>query len=529
MTRKKQNNSLLTMKSSYIGRDIIIAHVIRFAVPSSIHIRFMHWVMDGIIMPMIRPVRFLQILPCVSLVMLTACAGFQTYEPAPVDVEQTFMAIQAHHLDDPELADYFQDAGYVYETWPLSDWDLTALTLAALYFNPELKIARVEWARNEAAETTAAQQPNPMLNLPLEWHSDTSEDKSPWTLGLILDLVFERHAKRQARIDQAAMLSMGARIETEHTAWRIRNAVMSALLNYHSARELYDQLDMRLDTAVEILRVIEQRERAGEIGSFELAAARLDLQRNRLAVIEQARLKEAALIELAAALSVTPDTLRDVELVVPDFSDLPAEGDLPSVEVRGLALLQRYDIRKALADYSVAEAGLRLEIEKQYPDINLSPGFIFDQHDKIWTMGAAWLLPLFHRNEGEIAEALAARELQRQELSGLQARIMQDVYKARNEYLGLHESYSEAVDLRHAAGEYSRKVNAQYDAGYADRLQQLRASLELNETGRMVLELRGAMLRAFAVLEDSMQFSVLWPVMLPEPEPLVHMTAESER
>ena len=77
------------------------------------------------------------------------------------------------------------------------------------------------------------------------------------------------------------------------------------------------------------------------------------------------------------------------------------------------ALLNRLDIREALARYQAAEARLRLEVARQYPDITLSPGFLWDQGDLVWSVGAAILAPLFDINQGPIGEAEAARVLER--------------------------------------------------------------------------------------------------------------------
>lgn len=49
--------------------------------------------------------------------------------------------------------------------------------------------------------------------------------------------------------------------------------------------------------------------------------------------------------------------------------------------------------------YVQAESELRLDIEKQYPDLVLSPGFLFDQSDYIWPLAALWVLPLFKNTE----------------------------------------------------------------------------------------------------------------------------------
>ncbi|MDZ7736406.1 MAG: hypothetical protein U5P41_10110, partial [Gammaproteobacteria bacterium] len=108
-----------------------------------------------------------------ATLLLSACAAQQSYQPAPLDTERVFDSYTGRNLDAPELHDFLQAHGYITDGWPMEVWDVDALTLAALYFSPDLKIAVAEWRQQRAGEITAAQRINPMFNLPLEWHTDT--------------------------------------------------------------------------------------------------------------------------------------------------------------------------------------------------------------------------------------------------------------------------------------------------------------------------------------------------------------------
>jgi outer membrane protein TolC len=62
----------------------------------------------------------------------------------------------------------------------------------------------------------------------------------------------------------------------------------------------------------------------------------------------------------------------------------------------------------ALAQYAVAEADLRVEITKQYPDLELAPGYSWDQGciagSRRWHSNL-----LLNKNKGPIGEAIARR------------------------------------------------------------------------------------------------------------------------
>ncbi len=74
-----------------------------------------------------------------------------------------------------------------------------------------------------------------------------------------------------------------------------------------------------------------------------------------------------------------------------------------------LALSTRPEIARALAEYAGAEANLKLQVARQFPDLDLGPGFIWDQGVHRWTLALAVPGLLGFRNRGPIAEATASR------------------------------------------------------------------------------------------------------------------------
>jgi hypothetical protein len=68
--------------------------------------------------------------------LLSGCA-FQKYRPAPLSPRQTAAALQSRTLTAPGLREFMQEtAGKGATAWPIEQWDLADLTLAAFYYNP---------------------------------------------------------------------------------------------------------------------------------------------------------------------------------------------------------------------------------------------------------------------------------------------------------------------------------------------------------------------------------------------------------
>ena len=91
-------------------------------------------------------------------------AGCAHFEPQPVAPAQTAAQFDARRLDDPSLEKFLaQNLGHESPSWPLENWDLNSLTLAAFYFHPDLEVARAQWrvAEGRRADGGRAAQTRP--------------------------------------------------------------------------------------------------------------------------------------------------------------------------------------------------------------------------------------------------------------------------------------------------------------------------------------------------------------------------------
>ena len=62
------------------------------------------------------------------------------------------------------------------------------LTLTAMYYHPDLDVARAEWQVAEAGKITAGQRPNPSISVPPGFIANPGES-NPWLFG-----VFPEHS-----------------------------------------------------------------------------------------------------------------------------------------------------------------------------------------------------------------------------------------------------------------------------------------------------------------------------------------------
>jgi outer membrane protein TolC len=275
--------------------------------------------------------------------------------------------------------------------------------LAALYFSPALDSARARLQEADAAIVTAGARPNPVLDL-------SPGVPSPYLLSLDLNFPIETAGKRGDRIRSASGLDQAARFDLAEAAWKVRSRVRAALLDYVLASRKRELLSSEEQLRSKQTNLLEQRLTAGEIARTELDSAQIALSDTHLAVVAADGQIAEARAKLAAAMGVPPSALHGIEFSWTDLESPPEEESFSAEQIQRDAVLNRMDVQRTLAQYAASEADLQLEIAKQYPDVQIGPGYTYEEQQSYFTLGLSVTLPAFNRNQGPIAGAEARRK-----------------------------------------------------------------------------------------------------------------------
>ncbi|MGD1008879.1 MAG: TolC family protein [Candidatus Aminicenantales bacterium] len=435
-----------------------------------------------------------------GLAMAASCVR---YHPEPVVPAKAVEDFEARRLDAPELKDFLLQNQDI-KDWPPAAWDLKALTLAALYYHPDMDIARAEWGVARAGRITAGERPNPTLNPLMGYNSTTPRSEiTPWIPEINLEIPIETAGKRGFRVDEARHLSEAARWNILSAAWEVRSRLRGALLDVYAAGEKASLLRDQERLQAETVRIIEAQKEAGEVSTYDLTQARVALDNGRLAAIEADRVKEDALARLAAALGLPRRALDGVNLSFDGFRR--PEPDIPAGEVRLHAVLNRSDILAFLSEYAASESALRLEIAKQYPDIRLGPNYQLDQTDSKWTLGLALELPILNRNRGPIAEAEAKRAESAARFLAIQSQVISELDAAVEDCRSALLKSKAANDLLANLAGQERVARARHELGEISKLELLGIELELNAGAQARLEAVVQAQEAVGRLENAAQ------------------------
>ncbi|MDD5564158.1 MAG: TolC family protein [Thermoanaerobaculaceae bacterium] len=439
-------------------------------------------------------------------VVTVAVAGCVTYRPEPLQPSETAARFAARRLDDEGLRRFIEaETALPVKVWPPAAMDFEELTLAALYFSPDLDVARAQLAAAEAGVVTAGQRANPALAATPEWVSNAPAGVTPWVLSVALDVPLTTAGKRTIRIAEARNLSEVARLRLGDEAWQVRSRLRVRLVDLWQAGRA-EALLLRQDAAAqERMRLLDARFANGEAARLEVILGRRERERVALALGQAREERAAALVRVAEAIGVSAPALAGDAIDFGFTGRLPAEEELGTRDVRAQALLNRPDILAALAEYAASEAALQLEVARQYPDIHLGPGYTFDKGSNQWALGVALALPVMNRNQGPIAEAEARRREAAARFVALQARVAGEVDGALAGYRGALATLGTARALLAADDAALAAAAKRFIAGEAGRLSLVDAEVARSAGALAFVDAQATAQRALGRVEDAVR------------------------
>jgi outer membrane protein TolC len=438
----------------------------------------------------------------ILIISLSACAEFQDH---PLNAADSTLSIENRCLTNLQLKQFIASVLAQEIGWPLPVWDLDNLSLAALYFHPDMALAQAIAETADAANITAAQRPNPTLNATPSYLTHLATAVAPWYAVSSLNIPIETAGKRGFRMDKAQQLSAAARLRIADAAWAVRGRLRLAWLEAFAAQEVERLAQQQLGLQQAMATRLEQQLAAGEISRQDLLRLQLLLSQAQLNENTAQKRRAESRVQLATALGLPVDALKEVALDFNRLTQAPALDSIPVSKLREIALRQRPDVLAALADYAAAQAALQLEIANQYPNIQANPGYAWELGENLWSLGASVQLPVFHQNQGLIAEAEAKRRELAVRFTALQSKIIGDIDRAHAGVAAVLAKQQHTEQQKSLQQQNLWFAQAQFNAGEIDHLALLTAEMEAVIAERTRLDVSLETQQTLNTLEDSLR------------------------
>ena len=362
---------------------------------------------------------------------------------------------------------------------------------AAIDHNLNLFAAKSNLTIAEAQMLTARLRPNPVLSASadsLDWIGTTFTEANglgPSQYSFRLDVPFERGDKRALRIQTASFAKEIAGAEFADAVRRLRLDVMLACIDVLEAKAKLQLARDNLNTFQQLVEVNQRRLTSGAIPAVELTRVRVAMLQYRnteraaeLAVI-QARVK---LMPLIGRTADQPAVDIDGTLAVQALAAPPTLEELQQRARRA-----RPDLGAARQEQARSQADLRLQLAEGKVDYTL--GVAFERQRSVLGSGNALgvffsvPLPIFNRNQGEIARATAEQSKAGTSTAALETDVSGEVTSAYQEFESarrvLQDIESDLLTPSRDARETTAYV---YRAGATSLLDVLDAQRAFNDT-----------------------------------------------
>jgi outer membrane protein, heavy metal efflux system len=307
----------------------------------------------------------------------------------------------------------------------------------ALKHNHSLQAARTTILQNQALEITANLRPNPTLLgdaqfLPIFQPSQFSgtylDNSAQFDVGM--SYLFERGKKRQNRLqaakDQTAVTSATVDDDARTLTFNVASQFISALL----AQSELDLAEKDLASFKQTVDISQASFSAGSMSGSDFLKIKIQLLQFQMDVSAAKLARVQALASLRQLLGY--ESVPESYEVVGDLEYKPVK--LGEDDLKAMALRQRPDVRAAQLGITAAQSQLSLAKADGKPDVTAQANYTHVADTNTASLFASIPLPIFNRNQGEIARTRYAIT-QSQELSSEQASIaLTDV---TNSYEGL--------------------------------------------------------------------------------------------
>jgi len=387
----------------------------------------------------------------VALLVLAGCAS---YERRPLELEQYVDDWSVREISADSIREYAKTLTDGEEHAPYDPSDGLSLAEAeavALVFNAQLRLARAQAEVPLASAREAGWWPDPKFEASVKRYADRGSRTKfrfngpsfdgvntgivganglsasglettppgfrrvggdfiddPWIIGASLSITIPISGRLAVEQDWAWAEYAASWRRILISEWELLTRLRAAWLEWSTTRERIEVVRAFVEQLGTVATMTERLAAAGELKPTDARLLLVELRRRRMALQSAESEAELQRLGLFAMLGLAPEA--PVELQPQVF--LPHIDEVP--DSRRTTLLRRDPrILAVRAEYEAAEERLRLEVRKQFPDLNLGPGYALEEGLPRLGLGFGLPIPLWNHNRQAVAEADAEREAAR--------------------------------------------------------------------------------------------------------------------
>lgn len=303
----------------------------------------------------------------------------------------------------------------------------------ALAHNHALKATRTLILQNQAQEITANLRPNPTFGadsqfIPIFTPGDFSVDELNLTqqFDLGISYLFERGHKRQRRLQAARDQTAVTRAQVTDAERTLAFSVGEQFINVLLAESTLQFAQEDLKGFQGTVDIAQAQFNAGAISEADYLKIKLQLLQFQTDVSSARLAKGQALVALRGLLGY--DAVPANYDVVGDLAYQPLKGSLEDLQAK--ALRERPDFQAALLGVTAAQSQIQLAKANSQVDVSGTYDFTHTGAQNSASIFASFDLPIFNRNQGEIARTRYALTQAQESQAAASDTVLSDVANA---------------------------------------------------------------------------------------------------
>lgn len=345
-----------------------------------------------------RTLRYINPVFVSLLLLLNGCVSYQEKRIHVLEIEESWSSLDAEKASRNVNDTIGQPSSYNLE----DGISLQEAEVTALFFNPEIRSARIRSGIPEVQQKYARLWEDPELDIDGEYFSSRSADKLSLVSGLSLTIPLSGRLDVQKQMATETLKANKAALVAEE--WALQIQVRENWLRRIFLLDLESILRKRIKELNDIIKVVP-RFRAAKVATVvdeqslqlqlgevedELSSLKLEIDNSRLVLL--------------SLMGLHPDGNWKLENNYPGLSYL-------NQEVFPIDWEGNPSIKKILSYYEVSQLKLKMAVRKQVPDLRVGIGGGRDEGESLMAFGLGLThLPVLNSNRLEISEAKIERE-----------------------------------------------------------------------------------------------------------------------
>ena len=431
----------------------------------------------------------MSLMPYLIIIFVLSGCSYIPFNKKDIENKKIIEVIKESGIHNEEFSQFLLSKGFVNSELPFKNWGLEELIYVQEFFNPQLKTAKMQWELAQANEAISILYPPSSIGLEIG-RETTNKELTKKIFGGGFKFTFESADKRLIRHELALNESQLALLNFQIAKWNLRIDLFNQLFDYIENQEFIKLTKTELRLKQSVMNMMKKRFDAGIASQIDLDRKTIELGKTNKELLELQMEQSIMRNQLASLVGLNTQKFNLIPLNSKKITSILDEitvlylKDKKLLVLQEISLTKRLDLRKALSNYAIAEAKLKLEVAEQYPDYTFSPAYAYEFGTKFWSLGIDSILKSTNRNKAFINKAEKFRDLEASKVNTLQLTTINDIKALQLNFLNKFDDLKYSYQMIETKNRLESQLTSRFKEGLINRMEYENEKINLIDIGK---------------------------------------------